>query len=86
MLGFMLLPLLGNVAEHFVAVTAAWKGLAELSLSVAVGSASQVGMVVAPAAVLFECDLWRRGDFRFFWVTFSTIVNYFGRRVYCIKR
>lgn len=53
MLGFMLLPLLGNVAEHFVAVTAAWKGLAELSLSVAVGSASQVGMVVAPAAVLF---------------------------------
>ncbi len=53
MLGFMLLPLLGNVAEHFVAVTAAWKGLAELSLSVAVGSASQVGMIVAPAAVLF---------------------------------
>lgn len=53
MLGFMLIPLLGNVAEHFVAVTAAWKGLGELSLSVAVGSASQVGMVVAPAAVLF---------------------------------
>lgn len=53
MLGFMLLPLLGNVAEHYVAVTAAWKGMAELSLAIAVGSASQVGMVVAPAAVLF---------------------------------
>ena len=51
--GFILLPLLGNIAEHFVAVVAAGKGMAELSLSIAVGSASQVGMVVAPAAVLF---------------------------------
>ncbi|MFA6042690.1 MAG: hypothetical protein WCV85_04665 [Patescibacteria group bacterium] len=52
-IGFMLLPILGNIAEHAVAVTAARKGMAELSLSISVGSASQVGMVVAPAAVLF---------------------------------
>jgi len=51
--GFIILPLLGNVAEHAVAIFAARKGMAELSLSIAVGSASQVGMIVAPCAVLF---------------------------------
>lgn len=52
-MGFILLPILGNIAEHAVAITAARKGMTELSLAVAVGSASQVGMIVAPAAVLF---------------------------------
>lgn len=52
-IGFILLPLLGNIAEHFVAVTAAWKGKVELSLAISVGSAAQVGMIVAPCAVLF---------------------------------
>lgn len=51
--GFILLPILGNIAEHFVAVTAARKKMVELSLSISVGSAAQVGMIVAPAAVLF---------------------------------
>lgn len=51
--GFIVLPLLGNIAEHAVAVTAARKGMTELSLSIALGSASQVGMVIAPAAVFF---------------------------------
>ena len=52
-IGFIMLPLLGNIAEHFVAITAAYKKMTDLSLSIAVGSATQVGMVVAPAAVLF---------------------------------
>jgi len=52
-IGFVVLPFLGNMAEHVVAITAARKGMAELSLSIAVGSATQVGMVVAPLAVLF---------------------------------
>lgn len=52
-IGFILLPLLGNLAENGVAIFAAHKGLSELSLSVAVGSASQVGMIIAPCAVLF---------------------------------
>lgn len=52
-MGFILLPILGNIAEHAVAIVAARKGMTELSLAVAVGSASQVGMIVAPAAVLF---------------------------------
>ncbi|MCR4280571.1 MAG: hypothetical protein NUV82_04065 [Candidatus Komeilibacteria bacterium] len=52
-IGFILLPMFGNLAEHSVAVTAAYKNKGELSMAVCVGSASQVGMVVAPAAVIF---------------------------------
>lgn len=51
--GFVVFPLLGNVAEHQVAITAARRNHPELSLAISVGSASQVGMVVAPCAVLF---------------------------------
>lgn len=53
LIGFIILPLVGNLAENLVAVHAARKGMVELSLSVSVGSASQVGMIVAPCAVLF---------------------------------
>lgn len=56
-IGFILLPILGNLAEHSVAIVAARKGMTELSLAVAVGSASQVGMIVAPAAVFFGTAL-----------------------------
>lgn len=52
-LGFIVLPFLGNIAGHAVAVVAAVKRMTELSLSISVGAASQVGMIVAPAAVLF---------------------------------
>jgi len=53
LIGFIIMPLLGNIAENMVAIFAARKGLVELSLSISVGSASQVGMIVAPCAVLF---------------------------------
>ena len=52
-IGFIIVPLLGNIAEHMVGVVAAYKKMTELSLTMSVGSASQVGMVVAPCAVLF---------------------------------
>lgn len=53
LIGFIVLPFLGNIVEHIVAVFAAMDKMAELSLAIAVGSASQVGMIVAPSAVLF---------------------------------
>jgi Ca2+:H+ antiporter len=59
-LGFILLPLLGNLTEQFMAITAARdKDLTELSLAIAVGSASQVGMVVAPLTVFISLALGR---------------------------
>jgi len=53
LLGYIVLPMLGNLAEHYVAIEAALKKKAELSMAISVGSASQVGLVVVPAAVLF---------------------------------
>lgn len=53
-LGFVLLPILGNLSEQSVAVVAAYQQKAELSLSISLGSASQVSLVIAPAAVLFS--------------------------------
>ncbi|MFA6588577.1 MAG: hypothetical protein WCT08_05960 [Patescibacteria group bacterium] len=52
MIGFIILPVLGNIAEHVSAIMSARKGLIELSLAISVGSASQVGMIVAPLAVI----------------------------------
>lgn len=52
-IGFIVLPLLGNVAERSVVLQAARKRKTELSMAIAIGSASQVGMIVAPMAVLF---------------------------------
>jgi Ca2+:H+ antiporter len=50
--GVILVPLIGNVAEHVVAVQAAWKNQMDLSLGIALGSALQIVLFVAPALVL----------------------------------
>jgi Ca2+:H+ antiporter len=53
LLGYIVLPMLGNLAEHYVAIESAMKQMPDLSMAISVGSASQVGLVVVPAAVLF---------------------------------
>ncbi|MEO0825031.1 MAG: calcium/proton exchanger [Cyanobacteria bacterium J06639_16] len=50
--GVILLPIIGNAAEHATAVTVAMKNKMDLSLSVAVGSSLQIAMFVAPVLVL----------------------------------
>lgn len=50
--GVMLVPLVGNVAEHLVAVQVALKNQMELSIGIAVGSALQIAIFVAPVLVL----------------------------------
>jgi Ca2+:H+ antiporter len=50
--GVMLVPLVGNVSEHVVAVQAALKNQMDLSLGIAVGSALQIALFVAPVLVL----------------------------------
>jgi Ca2+:H+ antiporter len=50
--GVMLVPLVGNVAEHLVAVQVAMKNQMELSIGIAVGSALQIAIFVAPVLVL----------------------------------
>lgn len=50
--GVILLPIIGNAAEHATAVTVAIKNKMDLSISVAVGSTLQIALFVAPLLVL----------------------------------
>jgi Ca2+:H+ antiporter len=50
-LGIIIVPLIGNVAEHLVAVTVAAKNQMELSLAISVGSSLQIALFVAPLRV-----------------------------------
>ncbi|MEM9768537.1 MAG: calcium/proton exchanger [Cyanobacteria bacterium P01_D01_bin.71] len=50
--GVIVLPIIGNAAEHATAVTVAMKDKMELAVSVAVGSSLQIALFVAPVLVL----------------------------------
>lgn len=50
-LGLIVIPLIGNAAEHATAVVVARKGQMDLSLSIALGSSTQVALLVAPILV-----------------------------------
>ena len=50
-LGVIIIPLIGNVAEHLVAVQVARKNKMELSLAISVGSSLQIALFVAPLLV-----------------------------------
>ena len=49
--GIIIIPLIGNVAEHIVAVEVALKNQMDLSLSIALGSSLQIALFVAPVLV-----------------------------------
>ena len=51
-IGMILLPMFGNAAEHFTAVTVAGKDKMDLSIGIAIGSSIQIALLVAPAMIL----------------------------------
>jgi Ca2+:H+ antiporter len=53
-LGIVLIPIIGNVAEHIVAVQVALKNQIELSVEIAVGSSLQIALFVAPVLVFIS--------------------------------
>jgi Ca2+:H+ antiporter len=53
-LGIIIVPLVGNVAEHLVGVQMAIKNRMELSLAISVGSSLQIALFVAPALVFIS--------------------------------
>jgi len=63
--GVILVAILGNAAEHASAVTAAQRDQMDLSLSIALGSAAQIALFVAPALVLLGLTLGRSMDLLF---------------------
>ncbi len=50
-LGLVVIPLVGNAAEHATAVVVARRGHTDLALHIALGSSTQVALFVAPALV-----------------------------------
>jgi Ca2+:H+ antiporter len=63
--GVILVPLVGNVAEHFSAVVVAWKNQMDLSLAIAAGSSTQLALFVAPLLVLASLVLGHPMDLVF---------------------
>lgn len=52
--GIIIVPLIGNIAEHLVAVQVAMKNQMDLSLTIAVGSSLQIALFVAPVLVFLS--------------------------------
>ncbi len=53
-IGIIIIPIIGNVAEHIVAVQVAIKDQMDLSLSIALGSSLQIALFVAPVLVFIS--------------------------------
>ena len=53
-LGIIIIPIIGNVAEHLVAAQVALKNKMELSLAISVGSSLQIALFVAPLLVFIS--------------------------------
>jgi Ca2+:H+ antiporter len=52
--GAFVVAVVGNAAEHYVAVLAATKDKMDLAVNIAVGSSAQIGLFVAPVLVLLS--------------------------------
>jgi Ca2+:H+ antiporter len=63
--GVILVALIGNAAEHASAVTVARRDQMDLSLAIALGSATQIALFVAPVLVLLGLVLQRPMDLLF---------------------
>jgi Ca2+:H+ antiporter len=53
-IGVIIVPLIGNVAEHSSAIVLAWRNKMDVALGVSSGSSIQVAVFVAPALVLIS--------------------------------
>merc|ERR550537_1609674 len=51
-IGIVILPIIGNAAEHYTAIVVAGQNKMDLSLGVAVGSSCQMALLVTPFTVL----------------------------------
>ncbi|XP_057754897.1 vacuolar cation/proton exchanger 3-like [Arachis stenosperma] len=64
-LSIILLPIVGNAAEHAGAIIFAFKNKLDITLGVALGSATQIGMFVVPLCVLVAWIMGVKMDLNF---------------------
>ena len=69
--GLIILPIVGNAAEHVTAVTVASKNKMDLAIGVAVGSSIQIALFVTPVIVLLGWILAK--DMSLYFSLFETI-------------
>ncbi|KAK4044342.1 Sodium/calcium exchanger protein-domain-containing protein [Parachaetomium inaequale] len=70
-IGLVLLPLVGNAAEHVTAVSVALKNKMDLAIGVAVGSSIQIALFVTPLVVILGWGLGK--DMGLFFTLFETV-------------
>jgi Ca2+:H+ antiporter len=51
-IGVIVIAIVGNAAEHWVAVLVAFKNKMDLAVNIAIGSAAQIALFVAPVLVI----------------------------------
>lgn len=56
-IGIILIPILGNVAEHASALMMSYKGKLDISIEIAAGSSMQIALFVTPLMVVFSALL-----------------------------
>lgn len=71
-IGLVLLPIVGNAAEHVTAVIVAYKGKMDLAINVAIGSSMQIALFVTPFMVLLGWIMGQPMTLHF--QTFETVV------------
>ena len=64
-LGLIVIPLIGNAAEHATAILVARKGQMDLALNIALGSSTQIALLVAPVLVGAGLIMGQRMDLVF---------------------
>lgn len=70
--GLILLPIVGNAAEHVTAVIVSWKNKMDLALGVAIGSSMQIALFVTPFLVILGWIIDREMTLQF--KGFETVV------------
>ncbi|OAQ36247.1 calcium/proton exchanger [Linnemannia elongata AG-77] len=73
-IGLILLPIVGNAAEHATAVTVAMKNKMDLAIGVAIGSSMQIALFVSPLMVIIGWGLSK--DMDLFFGIFETSVMF----------
>ncbi|CAG8681600.1 3167_t:CDS:2, partial [Cetraspora pellucida] len=64
-IGIIVIPIVGNAAEHFTAVVAALKNNMNLAISISVGSSMQIALFVIPMLVIFGWIIGQPMNFSF---------------------
>src|SRR5262249_10324397 len=70
-IGLILIPIVGNAAEHVTAVIVAWKNKMDLAIGVAIGSSLQIAIFVTPFLVVLGWAMDRPMTLHF--ETFETV-------------